>query len=200
VLYLWVEESNLKAHFCMLKNEDAPHCIDVTDLYDSYHAKFKNWARWQFPIYDSHVHEDVFHDALIVYWENCQKGKFQNLQVPLINLIIGIGHNLYRKRGAKKDLEFLETMPESEATIVRSVLESITEAEIAAETQQWLTTGFEQLGAECQRLLTLFYCESKKIPEIVTLLNYKNDNVASAIKSRCLKTLKTNLENHGRNK
>jgi RNA polymerase sigma factor (sigma-70 family) len=181
-----------------MPNEEANRCIDVTALYDAYYAQFRKWARWHFPQYDSLVHEDVFHDALIVYWENCNKGKFQNLYVPLINLIIGIGHNLFRKKGSTAALIFPELMPEAQMETVKSMLDELMEAEIETEQTAWLNAGFNQLGEECQRLLTLFYYERKKIPEIVALMGYKNDNVTSAIKSRCLKTLKTILENHGK--
>ena len=172
-------------------------CIDVTELYDAYVVRFKKWARWHFSKYDSLVHEDIFHDALIIYWENCNKGKFQNLNVSLINLLIGIAHNLFRKKGATQTLIFPEQMPESETEKVKNILDTLTEDEIIAEKTSWLNAGFNQLGEECQRLLTLFYYEQKKIPAIVEIMNYKNDNVASATKSRCLKTLKNILENHG---
>jgi RNA polymerase sigma factor (sigma-70 family) len=177
---------------------ETPHTIDITKLYDRYHVQFKKWARWHFSQYDAHVHEDVFHDTLIIYWENSQKGKFQHLHVPLINLLIGIGYNLFRKMGAKEHLVFVEEMPESDITAVQTIFDDIAAEETAMELTAWLTKGFEQLGEECQRLLKLFYCEYKKIPEITQIMGYKSENVASASKSRCLKTLKDILETHGK--
>jgi DNA-directed RNA polymerase specialized sigma24 family protein len=179
-----------------MPNEESNRCIDVTDLYDAYCVQFKKWARWHFSQYDSLVHEDVFHDALIIYWENCSKGKFQNLYVPLINLLIGIGHNLFRKKGSKQALTFLEQMPESDMETVKNMLDTLMEEETEVAQTTWLNAGFNQLGEECRQLLSLFYYQQKKIPSIVALMGYKNDNVASATKSRCLKTLKTILENH----
>lgn len=181
----------------MPKNEPT-HTIDITELYDSYRMQFKKWARWHFPQYDALVHEDVFHDALIIYWENSQKGKFQHLHVPLINLLVGIGYNLFRKMGAKQYLVFVENMPESDITAVQTIFDDIAAEETAMEQTDWLTKGFAELGEECQRLLRLFYCEYKKIPEIMHIMGYHSENVASASKSRCLKKLKGILETHGK--
>ena len=171
--------------------------LDIRQLYDAYNKQFKKWAEWHFPKYDSYTHEDVFHEALIIYLENSKKGKFQNLNVPLINLLIGIGHKLFLKKWTSKQLlTFPEQIPESEKENLTNVLDTIIAEETETEKAAWLKDGFDKLGEECQELLTLFYYEQKKIPEIVELLGYKNENVASASKSRCLKTLKDILGNH----
>jgi DNA-directed RNA polymerase specialized sigma24 family protein len=181
-----------------MPSNETNRCLDITELYDAYHKEFKKWAKWHFSQYDSLVHEDVFHDALIIYWENCKKGKFQNLYVPLINLLIGIAHKLFLKKGSKNPLVFVEHMPESDIAAVQTAFDIIAAEERTMEQKTWLRAGFHQLGEDCQRLLSLFYYEQKKIPEIVQLMDYKNDNVASASKSRCLKKLKEILETHGK--
>jgi RNA polymerase sigma factor (sigma-70 family) len=191
-------KKNQPTYYMPVHQDD--HYKDITELYDAYQVQFKKWAKWHFPQYDSLVHEDVFHDALIIYWENYKKGKFQDLTAPLINLLIGIAYNLFRKMGSKQVLEFVEQMPETERTAVQSVLEDIIGEETSAEQKIWLNGAFCQLGGECQRLLTLFYVEQKKINEITEIMGYKNNNVASVMKSRCLKTLKEILENHGKPK
>lgn len=173
-------------------------CIDVTALYDTYHARFMAWSRRQFPKYDAAVREDAFHDALVIYWESCQKGKFQDLHAPLINLLIGIAYNLLRHKSRGIQLQFPEIMPESQAEAVKNILDSIMAAETETQQTTWLNEGFSRLGEECQRLLLLYFYEKKKIPEIMNIMAYKTENATSAIKSRCLRTLKNFLDNHGK--
>ncbi len=175
-----------------------PSSIDITELYDTYYVRFRAWSRRHYPQYDAATHEDVFHDALIIYWENSQKGRFQFLQVPLINLLIGIGFNIFRNKGAKTALYFPELMPEPQAEALNSALDALVAAEQALEQTAWLDTGFQRLGEECQKLLTAFYYDKLKIPQLTVFMAYKNENVTSAAKSRCLKSLKDLLGHHGK--
>jgi DNA-directed RNA polymerase specialized sigma subunit len=48
----------------------------------------------------------------------------------------------------------------------------------------------KKLGEQCQKVLTLFYYEEKKLDEIQSLLGYTNKDVLKSQKSRCLKQLK----------
>ena len=56
-----------------------------------------------------------------------------------------------------------------------------------------LKIAYEKLGEQCQKILSLFYFENKKLEEIQSILNYENKDVLKSQKSRCISHLKKSL-------
>jgi RNA polymerase sigma-70 factor (ECF subfamily) len=50
--------------------------------------------------------------------------------------------------------------------------------------------AMDNLGDGCKEIITMFYYQKCSIMDIVERLDYKNENVVKAHKSRCMKRLK----------
>jgi hypothetical protein len=63
-------------------------------------------------------------------------------------------------------------------------------SELDDERKLKMRKGFALLGQQCQKILTMFYLEQKKSPEIRDAMNFDNDNTMYASKARCLAQLR----------
>jgi RNA polymerase sigma-70 factor (ECF subfamily) len=55
-------------------------------------------------------------------------------------------------------------------------------------------TALLRIGEKCRELLKLFFYHNYSIQNIMEKMNYKNENVVSSHKSRCIKQLKEILK------
>lgn len=176
-------------------------CIDVTDLYKEYNKRFMAWANKYHPKLRSY-HRDVFHDTLVLYYEYCQKGKFQNLHAPLINLLIGIAYNFFRRppKGGSlprhiMPITYIEDMPldmqQSIESIVADIdiLEEIIEIEKDIELQACYDNSWDTLTDRCKRLI-LRRKNGESLKDIAKEEGYKDENVAGAAIGFCIAKLR----------
>ncbi|WP_130735803.1 RNA polymerase sigma factor [Flavobacterium sp. J27] len=156
-------------------------------LYKEHKDAFMNYAR-KFGLTEEEM-EDIYQEALIVFYENIATGKLTSFESTIRTYIFSIGKY--------KIHELLRTKKKLINTIVLDEIENMeaienwnnTEAQLD-QYQEQLKFAFKNLGKRCQRILELFYTENKSIKEIVQLENYENENTVKAQKSRCMKSLR----------
>ncbi len=166
----------------------------LRQLYRKYRANFMNWGKRRFAL-DETIIEDAFQDALEVFYRNVVSGKLTTLNAPLQNYLAGIGRlKLLRYIDKNNRVEYPENITEEQVTSIENFLETLVEQETEAEKIFQLKRGFDKLSETNQLLLTKRFYENKSIDEITTEMNYENANTTRATLSRCLKSLKQQLE------
>ena len=187
----------LAIYFVLMK--DLPLTIDllkkadervIAGIYNQYKSDFFVFAT-QFHINKETV-TDVYQDAIIALIENAKKGLLDDLNCSLKTYLFSIGKfMIFRKLKVKK-----ETVIYTEK-LIESIEWDFLEEEQEQKEMKLLQQGFANLGAQCQKVLQLFYFEEKKLDEIMKLLQYTNKEVLKSQKSRCIKQLKNliNLRN-----
>ncbi len=163
--------------------------------YHQYRHNFTAWAKKHFPAVDAHVVEDVYHDALEIFYRNVLSGKLTALAAPVQNYLIGIGKNkLLQFVEKNKRVQTTDTFIDAPDQGVQNFLDAIVDREIDDDKKLKLRNAFGKLSEICQKLLIQRYYESRSVDEIALAMKYDNTNTASAAISRCLKNLK-NLAN-----
>ncbi len=132
---------------------------------------------------------DAYQDALIILYENVRKGKLTELSSSPKTYLFSIGKytllNSLKRQGKQRTLvseaveqEVSWTPPDDELN----------------DRQQRLMVALKGLGKSCQELIDLFYYQRLSIREIVAKTGLKNENTVKAQKSRCVKSLRANMQ------
>lgn len=146
---------------------------------------FKLANRYTIP---NEVALDIYQDSIVALVENARKNSIDDLKSSINTYFIGIGKFMifnYLKAKKTVDLSEFENTAVTESFSIDD--EALNEREVA------LKKAYEQLGEQCQKILSLFYFENKKLEEIQTILNYENKDVLKSQKSRCISHLKKSL-------
>ncbi len=129
--------------------------------------------------------KDIYQDAVIVVYENAQKGKLDTLEAKLSTYLFSVGkYMIFRKLKAKNQL-YSDEFPDETADFSEWDFD-----EDENEETLKLRDAFLKLGNQCKEVLKLFYYEEKSLNEIMQILNYSSKDVLKSQKSRCLKHLK----------
>ncbi|NHN24270.1 sigma-70 family RNA polymerase sigma factor [Flavobacterium jejuense] len=146
---------------------------------------FKLANRYSIP---NEVALDIYQDSIVALVENARKNSIDDLKSSINTYFIGIGKFMifnYLKTKKTVDLSEFENTVITESYTTED--NTLNEREIA------LKKAYENLGEQCQKILSLFYFENKKLEEIQTILNYENKDVLKSQKSRCISHLKKSL-------
>jgi RNA polymerase sigma factor (sigma-70 family) len=158
-------------------------------LYDTYRHPFISFLR-KYGL-DENESLEIFHDALIALRRQAKSGQLLQVTHSFRTYLFAIGKykafDLMNKR-TKTILYRADDVPE----LVDFPDETL---EFDQEKSSLIIKGLNLLGKSCQRMLTLFYLKGLKIKEIQELEGYENENTVRAHKSRCLKNLKSWVEN-----
>lgn len=114
--------------------------------------------------------KDIFQDALIIIFEKAQAPKF-TLSSQLYTFLYGICRNLWGNRLKKKRRSGVINSDDETYTSDEDIQATI-EAE---EENQVFWEAFDHLGADCQKLLQLFF-EKKKMEEIKEIMGHGSVN------------------------
>ena len=157
----------------------------LEQLYLLYRADFIAFAR-KYRANEADI-LDVYQDAIIAFFENIQSGKIIELKSTIKTYLFSIGKykliDKLKQNGKEIATEFLENIEEP--------LENTFEEQVnLTHQQQQLKEAISELGGPCKELLILFYYRQYSIEAIQNEMNYKNNNVVKAHKSRCMKSLR----------
>jgi len=137
---------------------------------------------------------DIYQDAIIALRENALKGHLDHLNSELKTYLFSIGkYMIYSRLKEKKKLYATDSFEEPDD------FEELKIKDISYNSnprQRQLQKAYKQLGEKCKSILNLFYFRGFTLDEIVVELNYTNKDVAKSQKSRCIKTLKTIINNN----
>ncbi len=129
---------------------------------------------------------DIFHDGLIVLFNNIKKGVFQS-NSTIKTYLYSICRNLWLMKLRKSKREI--SLEEKHQSI--QVQEDHFETLIVDERKEVLFRLLQELGDECKRILELFYFRKLKMNEIKLNLNMTSEQVVKNKKSRCMKSLRS---------
>ncbi|MEN0003641.1 MAG: sigma-70 family RNA polymerase sigma factor [Bacteroidota bacterium] len=128
---------------------------------------------------------DIFQDAIIAFYTQLKTEKF-TLQCSVQTYVYSIARNLWYKRLRKSQR-------------VVSIAEDFETVDISEDQMKLLMYGerskiimdlMQQLGTDCQQILSYFYFDQFRIAQIQQLLGHSSEQVTKNKKSKCMKRLR----------
>ncbi|MEC3879210.1 RNA polymerase sigma factor [Parapedobacter sp. 10938] len=170
-----------------LQNGDTT-TLDV--IYLQYKSGFLAFAQ-RYPI-TTEVALDIYHDSMIVLYENMVKGKLNGLKSSIKTYLYAIGKY--------KIFAYLKSNPQQEEPLGDELTEEMTlfEIDTTEERLKLLQRAYLQLGPKCQQVLHLFYYKGLKLDDIQRQMSYESKDTVKSQKSRCLKQLKQIIQANGK--
>ena len=130
--------------------------------------------------------QDIFQEVMVAFVNLVNAGRFRgksSIKTFLYSLNKNIWLNELKKRGRTQVREMkYETASEKTEHGVSAALE-------AREANAGLMKVMEELGETCKKILLLYYYENQSMKEILTSLDYENEQVVRNKKYKCLKRL-----------
>jgi RNA polymerase sigma factor (sigma-70 family) len=130
--------------------------------------------------------QDNFQEVLVSFVHLVQQGKFReesSIRTFLYSMNRNIWLNELKRRGRSEEREkkFELYKDETDPSIEKTVENR--------EASQQLIRVMETLGDNCKKILMLFYYENYSMKEMLSELNYENEQVVRNKKYKCLKKL-----------
>lgn len=130
--------------------------------------------------------EDIFQEVVVNFIGLVQKDKFRgesSVKTFLFSMTKHSWLNELKKRGRSeaRELKYEKAKDREEADVSELLAER--------EEQQQLMDLVGQLGDTCKKILVLFYYENRSMKEILSSLEYENEQVVRNKKYKCLKQL-----------
>ena len=140
---------------------------------------------------DDDIRLDAFHEAMIAFYEYCLAGSYDATKSSPKTLIFRMGHAYLINRLKKR-----RRMVHNEEMIDVEINEQIkNQFDLRlTDQEQDIKAALKKLGEKCRNLLEMFFYHNFSIDAIKERMQYKNENVVSSHKSRCIKQLKEILQ------
>lgn len=147
----------------------------LEDLYEKAFPAFAKFAaRMRGSFADA---RDVFHDALVIYYEKTREKDFSIRATPEA-YVVGIAKHLWiRKFNLDRQKVSLDSLEDS-ICIPSDFHATVNEVR--------LLNLLERTGRKCLELLGKFYFDKAPLKEIADLLGYRNEHSAAVQKFKCL--------------
>ena len=128
---------------------------------------------------------DIFQDAVVVFYENLRKGKFE-LKSSIRTYLFSVARNLWlNKLKAKK-----RTVGMADEFDAVSLDDNSLDVLEANEKTKLLMKIIDEVNGDCKKLLLMYYYDRLRMDEIALRLNLANANVAKSKKLSCMRKLK----------
>jgi|SRR5690606_26697723 len=166
-----------------VKVKKGPEPWNVNDLTETYEVAFPKVARFVKKMGGTlDDAKDIFHDAVIVYYEFAMKGH-NEIHSSEVAYILGIAKHLWiRKYKSQRDHVSLSRM-ENEI--------SIPEGYYLGVQDKKLFSLLSLTGKKCMELLRTFYFNNASLGELVTVWGFPNKHAASVQKYKCLEKIRS---------
>jgi RNA polymerase sigma factor (sigma-70 family) len=157
----------------------------LAELYTNHRSEFLRWIMKDFKCPDDES-KDIFQVAVLVVYENIQRGKLDQLTSSLKTYLFGVGKNLAREwsRKNQRNLPFEPDLHLQELALEDS------DIDLLDNKLDVLSACLQKMGAPCRELLELFYFNRKSMEEISLSLGYKNTDSAKNQKYKCMGRLR----------
>ncbi|UZR99376.1 RNA polymerase sigma factor [Chondrinema litorale] len=131
--------------------------------------------------------KDVFHDAVIIYYENYMF-KHQSIRVNETACLVGIAKNLWKKqfKGSYKEMSLDVSFDK--------LNESFFDVEEALPSKRRLMNFLEKAGSKCMELLQAFYYEQLPLTQIASHFGFSGVRSATVQKYKCLQKVKNKVK------
>ena len=132
---------------------------------------------------------DVFQEATVALYEQLRAGTFTQ-KSSLKTWLYAVCRNKWLKQleKRKRNVRFTDFEAVEEVALPEEKAED-------EAMHKMFRQSLEKLGAQCRKLLLLFYFFKKSMDEIASELGYTNADNAKAQKYKCLQKLKTIYKN-----
>ncbi|MBL7699376.1 MAG: RNA polymerase sigma factor [Chitinophagaceae bacterium] len=130
--------------------------------------------------------EDIFQEVILTFISLIQQNKFRG-ESSVKTFLFSINRNTWlnelKKRGRKlkREEKFSSSMSVAEPEIEKYISNR--------ESRKLIFDTIENLGELCRKILLAFYYENLSITEILTHLDYQNEQVVRNKKAKCMKSL-----------
>jgi hypothetical protein len=138
----------------------------LTDFYQRSRLLFARWAQRQHKLAPAQAHE-LLQDTLLDFYDQVADGRLTLMPTDLRAYIYGMA-----QQRLAAGVPAQQPLPVAEAS-----------------RRQYLLAHFNQLGADCQQVLTYFYFRGYNFETVATKMGYPNATVARIQKSACLRKL-----------
>lgn len=129
---------------------------------------------------------DIFHDGLIAFYNLVRQDKINtdtNVEAYLYTICRNMWAKHLKKGKRTEELTDTHTQIPVEATQVTTIIEG--------EQKELLDTILKQVGADCRKLLILFYFHRLRMKSIVEQMALSNEQVVRNKKASCMKKLRS---------
>lgn len=130
--------------------------------------------------------QDIFQEVMIAFTNLVRAGKFRG-ESSIKTFLYSLNKNIWlnelkkRSRAEVREMKFEKATDKTE--------HGISAAMEAREANAGLMKVMDELGETCKKILLLYYYENQSMKEILTSLNYENEQVVRNKKYKCLKQL-----------
>ncbi len=131
--------------------------------------------------------EEVFNDGLLVLMKNAIKGLLDKDDSRIEPYLIGICKNISYQKYQKKQKLLALTASENTIPLDTNYLDVM----LNKERQEIIDQLLHNMKEDCRSVIMGFYFYKKKMAEIAKEMNYKNEQTARNKKAKCMKALKT---------
>jgi RNA polymerase sigma factor (sigma-70 family) len=130
--------------------------------------------------------DDIFQETVIAFIHTVKQGKFRG-EASVGTFLFALNRNIWRNEMKKRGrAQLRETKFEQLSAHVETDAQSVLEQQ---QSSHQLMKLMDTIGENCKKILLQFYYEDKPMKEIVSTLNYENEQVVRNKKSKCLKKL-----------
>lgn len=158
-------------------------------LYQQTRKEFEKWVRRRYHV-DAHQGLDAFQDAILALRSNISRGRVDDIKSSLKTYLFAIGRNQLLNRLKKQGKEYSS---EELSTVENTVTTSYEKQELS-ERQEKIRDLVRRMGEPCHTILKMFYYLGYSMSVISVRLEYKSEDVAKTVKSRCIKKIRTLVE------
>lgn len=130
--------------------------------------------------------EDVFHDALVVFYEQAV-GETLVLTASASTYLVGISRNLWHHEQRRRARLSHEALPDDLEPLATE------DSEATEETAFAVLDYVERLGAKCRNMLLSFYYFQQPLAQIAEANGYRSVRSATVQKFKCLERLRESV-------
>jgi len=135
--------------------------------------------------------QDIFQEVIVAFINMVKQQTFRG-ESSIKTFLFALNRNLWfnelkrRGRAERREKNFSSLTPVNEEAINRT-LEN-------REAHQQLLKVMEALGESCKKILVLYYYEDYSMKDLLTQLDYENEQVVRNKKYKCLKKLEEMIQ------
>ena len=159
-------------------------------IYSEYRVEFAGWASRDYGL-QHHEALEVFQLSVVALYENVRSGKLTEMRSSLKTYLFSIGRNKALEFHRLRNKRLIDRIDAQTRLTDRSDPDEISERE---KLFVLLERAMERIGNPCRELLVLSYRKSLSQNVISEMMGYKDRNTVKTRKYKCLKRLKSIIE------
>ena len=132
--------------------------------------------------------EDVFQEVMVTFVDLAQHNKFRG-ESSIKTFLFALNRNIWLNELKKRQRSFVREMKFENAKPVEE--QAIAEYIAAREGRKQVMELVNKLGPTCQQILVAYYYHNLSMNEILSHLNYENEQVVRNKKYKCMKKLES---------